>query len=146
MSLYPITLGIAHESRGAQTDSEPEKLSAEIRQKVLTRDNHTCQFCHFKSQKYQEVHFIDRDTTNFHMDNMVTACIFCHQCFDLEKVAEWKRIQEFLRSEKQTIDKLNSNLIFTIPPTLKLSNDYPTIRDTLPDELFLPVFPVGLRV
>ncbi len=88
MSLYPITLSIAQQSRGAQTDSETQKLAPEIRQQVLRRDDHTCQFCNFKSQKYQDVHFIDRDVSNLQMSNMVTACIFCHQCFDLEKVAE----------------------------------------------------------
>lgn len=90
MKLYPITLGIAQEQRGAQPVSEKDKspLSPDVRQKVLDRDNHTCQFCGFHSKKYQDVHFLDQDPRNVKLDNLATACIFCHQCFRLDKVAE----------------------------------------------------------
>jgi intracellular multiplication protein IcmJ len=94
MKKYPITLGIAQTERDAQIVSEEEKksmaLAPEVRHKVLTRDNHTCQFCGFHSKKYQEVHFIDGDHKNHHVDNLATACIYCHQCFDLEKVAQMR--------------------------------------------------------
>lgn len=92
---YPITLGIAQNMRGAQNFSGTEdnqssggsNLSAEIKQKIFSRDDNTCQLCGFQAQKYQEIHFLDGDVDNTKHDNMVTACIFCHQCFDLEKVA-----------------------------------------------------------
>lgn len=95
MKKYPITLGIAQVERGAQavlTEEEKKKnlLSVEVRHKVLTRDDHTCQLCGFHSKKYQEVHFIDGDESNHHIDNLATACIYCHQCFDLEKVAQMR--------------------------------------------------------
>lgn len=93
MTDYPITLSIAQKPRGAQTSSEDTSagdLSPAIRQKILTRDEHICQLCGFKSQKYQDIHFVDGDLTNLQMDNLITACIYCHQCFDLEKVAEMR--------------------------------------------------------
>ena len=93
---YPITLGIAPAKRGTQNLSGGADdgaasgvgLTPAIRQKILERDNHTCRLCGFKSDKYQDIHFLDGDVTNLQADNMVTACIYCHQCFDLEKVAE----------------------------------------------------------
>ncbi|MCI5060376.1 MAG: type IVB secretion system protein IcmJDotN [Alphaproteobacteria bacterium] len=93
MDMYPITLGIALEKRGAQDvvqagNQADAGLTPAIRQKILERDDHTCRFCGFQSSKYQDVHFVDNDPTNLQMDNMITSCIYCHQCFDLEKVAE----------------------------------------------------------
>ena len=95
MTYHPITLGIAQISRGAQISSGSSKkggasLSPEIKQKILARDDHTCQMCGFQSQKYQDVHFVDSDMNNLQMDNLMTACIYCHQCFDLEKVAQMR--------------------------------------------------------
>ena len=95
MNYHPITLGIAQNLRGAQISSGGQShagpsLSPEIRQKVLTRDDHTCQMCGFQSKKYQDVHFIDCDDSNLQIDNLATACIYCHQCFDLDKVSEMR--------------------------------------------------------
>ncbi|HPF78494.1 MAG TPA: type IVB secretion system protein IcmJDotN [Alphaproteobacteria bacterium] len=93
MSYYPITLGIAQKPRDAQISSEApaeEALSPAVRQKILDRDNHTCRLCGFKSQKYQDILFVDGDSANLQTENLATACIFCHQCFDLEKVAEMR--------------------------------------------------------
>ena len=92
MDQYPITLGIAQGQRGAQISSKEGEspLSPEIRQKILERDNHTCRMCGFESKKYQDVHFVDGDHSNLQMDNLATSCIFCHQCFDLDKVAEMR--------------------------------------------------------
>jgi intracellular multiplication protein IcmJ len=93
MKNIPITLGIASEKRGAQTDSKDPNnagLNPQIRQKVLERDAHCCQICGFQSKKYQDIHFVDGDSTNLQMNNMVTACIFCHQCFNLDKVNDMR--------------------------------------------------------
>jgi intracellular multiplication protein IcmJ len=60
----------------------------ELRPKILERDNHTCRFCGFQSQKYQEVHFLNGNPEDLRIDNLATACIFCHQCFDLDKTSQ----------------------------------------------------------
>ncbi len=57
-----------------------------MKQKILTRDNETCQCCGFKAKKYQEVLFLNGDQTDFSEENMKTVCIFCHQCFNLDKI------------------------------------------------------------
>ncbi len=94
MPQHNLTIGIAQNPRGAQiykdTSNVTPSLALEVRQKVFGRDNDTCQCCGFKSGKYQEVLFIDGDDQNHKLDNLMTTCIFCHQCGDLEKVAQMR--------------------------------------------------------
>jgi len=54
--------------------------------KVLQRDKYTCQFCGFQAKLYQEIVNLDGDFSNNKIDNLVTACCFCSQCFFLESV------------------------------------------------------------
>ncbi|MCB9988138.1 MAG: HNH endonuclease [Rhodospirillales bacterium] len=82
-----ITLGVAWSTGNAQLSSSDKVLSADLRQKIFERDDHTCQFCGFKAQKYQEIHFLNGNHKNTHMQNMTTSCMFCAQCFDLDHVA-----------------------------------------------------------
>jgi len=88
MTLLPITLGIARFAGSAQ--SVFAALPADIRQVVMERDSHICQFCGFKSGKYQDVHVLNGNPEDTRTDNLVTACIFCHQCFDLEKAVQMR--------------------------------------------------------
>lgn len=94
MKLYPLTIGIAQTQRGAKIyedeGDEAASLSLEMRQKVFEKDENTCRFCGFTSGKYQDVVFADGDKKNLHTDNLLTACIYCQQCFDLEKVAQMR--------------------------------------------------------
>ncbi len=87
MAYLPITLGIVRSSGNAQI---AEKAAAELqrlRPKILERDKHTCRFCGFQSQKYQELSHINGNLDDVREDNLATACIYCHQCFDLEKTS-----------------------------------------------------------
>ena len=96
MAYLPITLGIARAKGSPQSLSKagsgngnaspttPQIMTAELKKAVLDRDSNTCQCCGFKSAKYQEVHYIDNNSRNLSMDNLATACIFCHQCFNLD--------------------------------------------------------------
>jgi intracellular multiplication protein IcmJ len=106
MDLMPITLGIARplqkatgESKGKQSgagkigsasSSAVKKIPAELRQKIFERDQFTCRYCGFKSKKYQETLFLNHNYTDTAEKNLVTACIFCHQCFNLESVSEMR--------------------------------------------------------
>lgn len=94
MRLYPLTIGIAQNMRGAKVYEDAlrtqELLTPEIRQKIFERDNNTCRHCGFTSQKYQDISFVDGDKSNLQADNLLTACIYCEQCFDLEKVAQMR--------------------------------------------------------
>lgn len=62
-------------------------MTPEIKKAVFDRDDQTCACCGFRSQKYQEIHFLDQDPTNLSMDNMVTTCIFCHQCYNMDQAS-----------------------------------------------------------
>ncbi len=51
-----------------------------LRSRVLQLHDFTCQFCGFKAKKWQEVHHLDDNHNNNSIENLVTACSFCHQC------------------------------------------------------------------
>jgi len=90
-----ITLGIAQLPRDAlfvSSDGQEDRpeIPADIKQKVLQRDDNCCHFCGFKSVKYQDVAALDSNMANTRLDNLVTACIYCQQCFDLEKVSKMR--------------------------------------------------------
>jgi intracellular multiplication protein IcmJ len=84
----PIVLGIARSPGSAQPLNEARvRLDAELKQKVFERDGHTCRCCGFKSQKYQDTLYLNGRADDTRMENMVTTCIFCHQCFNLDQVS-----------------------------------------------------------
>lgn len=60
----------------------------DLKDKILERDENTCRYCGFHSEKYQNVHHRDLNLGNLKEDNLVTACVFCHQCFYLEQVSQ----------------------------------------------------------
>lgn len=62
-------------------------LTKEQKQKVFEAQNYTCQCCGFASQKYQDVLFANGNPADHGEANLQTACIFCHQCFNLDQVS-----------------------------------------------------------
>jgi len=102
MNPIPIVLGVPRPElrkrgrgksgggSGPGAASASLKIDKDLKDKILQRDNNTCQCCGFVSEKYQEVHHINGDFTDFSEDNLATTCIFCHQCFDLEKVSQMR--------------------------------------------------------
>lgn len=100
MEQYPVTLGIARPTgnpkkqsgagKSGSSSAMEGKLSKEQKQKIFERDNYTCQCCGFESKKYQEVLHKNFNTTDHSDDNLLTVCIFCHQCFNLETVSTMK--------------------------------------------------------
>ena len=106
MALIPLTLGIARPAPQKQaskskekqsgagfsgsTSSPAKKISADLKQKIFERDDYTCRCCAFKSKKYQEVHFLNDDLHDTSEKNLITTCIFCHQCFNLGSVNEMR--------------------------------------------------------
>lgn len=55
-------------------------------QKILHRDQYTCQFCGFQARIFQDVVNYDNDYSHNKIFNMITACCFCSQCFFMESV------------------------------------------------------------
>ncbi|MCB9964139.1 MAG: HNH endonuclease [Rhodospirillales bacterium] len=62
-------------------------LPTDVINQVLKRDDHSCHYCQFRAEKYQLIHHLDGNPNNQTLANMVTTCMFCHQCFHLEDVA-----------------------------------------------------------
>lgn len=72
--------------RSIHRNDDPRKDYAneeykKIRPSILARDKHTCQYCNFRSKKFQEVHHIDDDHSNNVETNLITTCPLCHACF-----------------------------------------------------------------
>jgi intracellular multiplication protein IcmJ len=88
MAYLRITPGIGVLSDAGRVLSvDAWKVSDDLKNRVLTRDDYTCRYCGFQSRKYQEVNFVGKDNTqDIKPDNYATACIFCHQCFHLERI------------------------------------------------------------
>ncbi|WP_031563534.1 type IVB secretion system protein IcmJDotN [Legionella wadsworthii] len=55
-------------------------------QKVFQRDRYTCTFCGFQARLFQEVVNLDNNYANNKLENLVTSCCFCAQCFFVESV------------------------------------------------------------
>lgn len=49
-----------------------------LRNNILVRDAFTCQYCGYRSEKYQIVHHIDGNPTNNTDNNLVTICQMCN--------------------------------------------------------------------
>lgn len=54
--------------------------------KVFERDRYTCQFCKFQARTDQHIINLDGNYTHNKLENLVTACCFCAQCFFVESV------------------------------------------------------------
>src|SRR5947207_2731944 len=89
MSYLRITPGVGSLSdTGRILSADVHKISDALKNKVLDRDKHLCRYCGFQSSKYQEVNFSGKDGQDKKLDESVyaTACIFCHQCFHLDRI------------------------------------------------------------
>lgn len=66
------------------TEWEKHKvLTPEFKQKVFERDDHTCQGCGWRAERFQEIHHKNDDHSDHRMENLETLCPLCHQVFHL---------------------------------------------------------------
>jgi len=94
MAYSKITLGVGKYSDiGRRLSPLVHNPSEDLKKKVFQRDGYACKYCGFVSSKYQEVNFIGNGVkpkedprSEMTIDNYLTACTFCHQCFHLERV------------------------------------------------------------
>lgn len=100
MDNYPVTLGIARPlgkakkikgGSGSSGSALPSgKIDKALKEKIFKRDNYTCACCGFRSEKYQDIHFKNRNKADMREDNLLTLCMFCNQCFNLEEVSQMR--------------------------------------------------------
>ena len=87
MDLRPLTI-TAHRGNWRKFSARKRsKKFQSLSQKILQRDNFTCQYCGFYSHEHQEIVNADLDYDNNQLDNMITACCFCAQCFFLDALS-----------------------------------------------------------
>ena len=79
--LKPILLSVKRSTfrRDDPTADYADAGFKSVRKEVLERDNYTCQYCGFKSPKFQEVHHLNDDHKDNRKENLITACCLCHQ-------------------------------------------------------------------
>lgn len=83
--MRPIVLSVKRNTWRMHDDSA-EPSDAEFkkeREKCLQRDDYTCQFCGWRSLKYQDVHHANDCHADNSLENLVTACKLCHGCHHL---------------------------------------------------------------
>jgi len=66
-------------------------ISDDVTDKVVARDKGVCQYCGFQADKHQIAHYTGQDPDKSgemnRIENFVTACHYCQQCFYLDRVA-----------------------------------------------------------
>ena len=88
MAFLRIAPGVsAIANTGRVLSGDPLIISDQLKDAVLKRDGHTCRYCGFRAERYQEINYIGGEKVEAKPENYVAACVFCHQCFHLERVA-----------------------------------------------------------
>jgi len=65
-----------------------DKVFHGVTEKILRRDNYTCQYCSFQAKEYQEIVNRDGNYRNNKYSNLITACCFCSQCLFVESAGQ----------------------------------------------------------
>lgn len=86
MKLHDLSLSATHSNWRLFMVRKSDKGFLAFQQKVFLRDNHTCQFCGFKAERYMDVVNLDRNFHHNHISNLITACCLCSQCFFMESI------------------------------------------------------------
>lgn len=88
MKLLPITISAKRGNWPRFKARRNNKSFLKLEQQIFARDQNTCRYCGFSSERYQVVVNINQDygpgqsTPN----NLATACVFCAQCFFLDGI------------------------------------------------------------
>lgn len=131
--------------RGIEYQQGEQKGFWNVREYVLYRDNHECQYCHGKSgDKRLNVHHLEsRKTGGSAPNNLITLCETCHNNYHNGKIQlEKKRGQSFRDATFMNILKWNFyNKVKEIYKNVSLTYGYITkntrINNKLPKEHYI---------
>ena len=82
-----LSLAIRSAFSAGITASSGAGQSAALRTKIMTRDNYTCAYCNFRSERFQEIRPLNPNgmARSSKPEDWVTACHMCDQCLSLER-------------------------------------------------------------
>ncbi len=88
MKLLPIVLTAKRGNWPRFKSRQNNKNFVSLERQILSRDQHTCRYCGFSSEKYQQVVNINNNygPGQSIINNMATACVFCAQCLFLDGI------------------------------------------------------------
>lgn len=73
---------------------------ANIRQRILDRDNYTCQYCNFKSEKGMQVNHINGNPKDNEYNNLEVICNQCHMILHSGLWCKVKGVIELYKTSK----------------------------------------------
>ncbi len=86
MTLRSIQLSATQSNWRLFTIRRSDPRFKTFQERIFSRDQNTCQYCGFKSMQFMEVINVDGNYQRNSIDNLVTACPFCAQCFFLDGI------------------------------------------------------------
>jgi len=83
-----------------QSEKFDQELWQSTRARILQRDDFTCQYCGYRSEKYQIIHHLDENPNNHNEDNLVTICQMCNVIMHSGQGCVVKGIVELYKESK----------------------------------------------
>ena len=150
MKLLAITLTARRGNWARFKARRSNESFMQLESKILARDQNTCRFCGFSSEKYQVVVNKNHDYSpgQSTASNLATACLFCAQCFFLDSIGHdnaWGGTLIFLPEISQAdlnhfCRVLFSSMLRDAPYKGKLQTAYLSLKDreNVVNEIFGP--------
>lgn len=89
MKTHAIHYGVGSLSnKGRIFTKNAEDVPEDFEKEIFERDDHTCQYCGFKSDKYQKLLFTGENAEKVAKTDFNTACTYCYQCFHIDKIPQ----------------------------------------------------------
>lgn len=77
-----------------------------LRNAVLERDGYKCSYCNFRGKEWQEVSYVDGDSSNNKLSNLTTVCPMCNLIVNARLGCQIEGIVELYQSAKYNQNKL----------------------------------------